>query len=78
MQAQAEITEERLRRYVGGKIKLLVEEANSKGGWGRAYLQAPEVDGKIYFSEAAKPGEFRFATVNRVLPPYDLHAVLEK
>lgn len=78
MQAQALITEVRLRRLVGGKIKILVEEASSKGGWGRAYLQAPEVDGKIYFSEAAKPGEFRLAKITEILPPYDLQAVLEK
>lgn len=78
MEAQARITSERLSRWVGGKIKILVEEANSKGGWGRAYLQAPEVDGKIYFSEMAKPGEFRYAKITGVLPPYDLQAELEK
>lgn len=78
MEVQAQITADRLSSMVGGKLKVLVEEGGSRGGWGRSYREAPEVDGRIQFSGAAKPGEFREAEIIGVLPPYDLQATLVK
>lgn len=76
MEVQAAITTERLQTLAGGTVTVLVEEANEDGGWGRSYREAPEVDGKIYFTGQAKAGEFYRARLTGVLPPYDLKAEL--
>lgn len=58
MRIQAEISEENLQRYVGETMEVLVEAPHED--WpglytGRAWFQAPEVDGVVYVS--AEPGD---------------------
>ena len=53
MQLSAEITAERLRRFIGQTMPVLAEgvaEGQAEGWYqGRSQYQAPEVDGLIYF-----------------------------
>ena len=53
MQLAAEITAERLRRFIGQTMPVLAEgvaEGQAEGWYqGRSQYQAPEVDGLIYF-----------------------------
>lgn len=53
MRAQADISARRLEARVGSREQVLVEEKTPEGLWvGRAWFQAPEVDGEVCFSGA--------------------------
>jgi len=59
MEAQREISLESNRRFVGGRVKVLVESATEEGLKGRAASQAPDVDGAVYVTGVeAAPGDF--------------------
>jgi len=45
MAAQAEISREKIRKLVGTRQRVLIEQKESSGGSGRTASQAPEVDG---------------------------------
>jgi len=53
-QAQQAVTERRLERHVGREMDVLIEEpvAGEARALGRAYLQAPEVDGAVVVKAA--------------------------
>lgn len=51
-QVQAEISAEKLKKYVGYTIKVLCDGVDYEKNCfvGRAYFQAPDIDGKVYFN----------------------------
>ena len=60
-QKQTEISSNRLKRYIGQKISVIIEEPveNSSLYIGRGYFQAPEVDGLVVVTgENLTPGKF--------------------
>ncbi|MBG0777576.1 MAG: 30S ribosomal protein S12 methylthiotransferase RimO [Desulfovibrionaceae bacterium] len=80
MALQAEISAERLAAYEGARIEVLVDA--EQGEWpglfvGRAWFQAPEVDGIVYVSgEEVEPGRLVACTVEEA-KTYDLVALAE-
>lgn len=78
MALQAEISEEIMEQYVGQRMEVLVEAAHPE--WpglftGRAWFQAPEVDGVTYLSgEQVSPGRMVMADVEEA-KVYDLVAL---
>ena len=65
MQIQAEISRERLHRWVGQTIPVIVDGKSDEHDWvlaGRARTQAPEVDGVVFLDdppEDVRPGQIR-------------------
>lgn len=59
MDVQARISAEKLQARIGQEYLILVDEVNDLGIVGRSYMDAPEVDGKVYLSDDfdAKPGD---------------------
>ena len=59
MEVQARISSEKLQARIGQEYLILVDEVNDLGIVGRSYMDAPEVDGKVYLSDDydAKPGD---------------------
>jgi len=59
MEVQAKISSDKLQARIGQEYLILVDEVNSLGIVGRSYMDAPEVDGKVYLSDDfdAKPGD---------------------
>jgi ribosomal protein S12 methylthiotransferase len=59
-EAQERITHERLQRFIGRELEVLVEEPleEEDGGYsiGRAWMQAPEVDGLTVIRGVFAPG----------------------
>ena len=60
MEQQAEISQADLTRYVGKKLPVLVEGVSSETDLlleGRAWFQAPDIDGCVYISSGhSQPG----------------------
>lgn len=72
MQVAEEVSAERLRRRVGATMQVLVDSApglGRKGGLGRSYADAPEIDGTVRLlppeklSKQLKVGEFTRARI---------------
>jgi ribosomal protein S12 methylthiotransferase len=59
MAVQAKISADKLQARIGQEYLILVDEVNELGIVGRSYMDAPEVDGKVYLSDDfdAKPGD---------------------
>ncbi|HVL55313.1 MAG TPA: 30S ribosomal protein S12 methylthiotransferase RimO, partial [Burkholderiaceae bacterium] len=77
MQAQAEISAARLRRFVGRRIRVLVDQVGPRQALARSVADAPEIDGVVHLpaSKRLKAGEF--AEVDVVASDaHDLHARL--
>ncbi|WP_306847525.1 30S ribosomal protein S12 methylthiotransferase RimO [Luteibacter jiangsuensis] len=60
MAVQAEISAAKLQRKVGRTIKVLVDEIDAEGAWGRSSADAPEIDGAVRIDDGQllKPGQF--------------------
>lgn len=56
MEAQAEISLLRNQRYVGKVINVLIDEEASGVLIGRGYMDAPEIDGNVFFKGSNKKG----------------------
>ena len=65
MLLQEEISEERLKRKIGGKITVLVDEVDKEGAIARSSADAPEIDGVVYIENGRllKTGDFVEVTV---------------
>jgi len=59
MAVQAKISADKLQARIGQEYLILVDEVNDLGIVGRSYMDAPEVDGKVYLSDDydAEPGD---------------------
>ena len=59
MAVQAQISSDKLQARIGQEYLILVDEVNELGIVGRSYMDAPEVDGKVYLSDDydAEPGD---------------------
>lgn len=75
MRDQLVISEEHNRQMVGKTVRVLIEDFDpvSEMHFGRSYADAPEIDGKIYFSAPRRlsPGQFVNVKITQVLD-YDL------
>ncbi|WP_036114123.1 30S ribosomal protein S12 methylthiotransferase RimO [Luteibacter sp. 9145] len=71
MAVQAEISAAKLQRKVGRTIKVLVDEIDTDGAWGRSSADAPEIDGAVRIDDGQllKPGQF----VDVVVEEADAH-----
>lgn len=60
MAVQAEISAAKLQRKVGKTIKVLIDEIDADGAWGRSSADAPEIDGTVRIDDGQllKPGQF--------------------
>jgi ribosomal protein S12 methylthiotransferase len=60
MAVQAEISAAKLQRKVGKTVKVLVDEIDADGAWGRSSADAPEIDGAVRIDDGQllKPGQF--------------------
>ncbi len=65
MSIQLEITQAQNERMIGTKRTVLCEgyDVVAESYYGRSYADAPDVDGKVYFSSARKLAEGEFVTV---------------
>ncbi len=59
MAVQAKISADKLQARIGQEYLIVVDEVNELGIVGRSYMDAPEVDGKVYLSDDydAQPGD---------------------
>jgi ribosomal protein S12 methylthiotransferase len=76
MQVQAEISAEKLQQRIGQEYLILIDEVNSEGSIGRSYMDAPEIDGKVYLTDEfdVKPGDMIWAQIIHA-DEHDLWAV---
>jgi ribosomal protein S12 methylthiotransferase len=79
MELQKRISLRNYRKMVGSKMEVLVEGSDRGGGAlrGRLQIQAPEIDGCIFLTGKARPGDWVEARITQALP-YDLVGQIEK
>lgn len=73
--AQKEISFKKLQNYVGKTLRVLCDSIDYEKNCfvGRAYFQAPEIDGKVYFNaNSAVQGEYLEVIIERT-DAYDLY-----
>ncbi|HLW74149.1 MAG TPA: 30S ribosomal protein S12 methylthiotransferase RimO [Gammaproteobacteria bacterium] len=76
MQAQAEVSRARLGRFLGRRLKVLVDQAEGGQALARSFADAPEIDGVVRIAGAEKLKAGRFAEVRITgTDDYDLTAV---
>lgn len=65
MAVQAKISADKLQARIGQEYLILVDEVNGLGIVGRSYMDAPEVDGKVYLSDDfdAEPGDLMWVQI---------------
>ncbi len=76
---QEEICREKMQGFVGKKIKVLCDGIDYEKScfFGRAYFQAPDIDGKVYFNApSAAQGEYIDVIIDRA-DSYDLYGRTE-
>jgi ribosomal protein S12 methylthiotransferase len=63
---QSEISRARLDRFVGERMRILVDDVQGPGATGRTMFDAPEIDGVVHVSGASgvREGEFIWAEVS--------------
>jgi len=50
MEVQAEISAERLARFVGRTMDILIDDVDEEGAIGRSFADAPEIDGMVFIN----------------------------
>ncbi len=73
MLLQKSISKEHNTGMVGKPIRVLVEGSSGNRYFGRTYMDAPEIDGRVYFTSEWNlvPGDFCYVTVKKAYD-YDL------
>ncbi len=71
MAVQAEVSAKRLRRKVGKRLQVLVDEVDAGGAVGRSSADAPEIDGVVRIRDGAELRAGQFADV--VVESTDTH-----
>jgi ribosomal protein S12 methylthiotransferase len=79
MELQKRISLRNYRKMVGSRMEVLVEGSDRGGGAlrGRLQIQAPEIDGCIFLTGKARPGDWVEARITQALP-YDLVGEIER
>jgi ribosomal protein S12 methylthiotransferase len=79
MELQKKISLKKYREMVGQRRVVLVEAPQRERGLvrGRLQTQAPEIDGSVFLSGKARPGDWVEARITQALP-YDLVAQIER
>lgn len=74
MQTQQAISAERLKRFIGQTIDVIIDDVQGKKAIGRSYADAPDIDGRVYVSHIgdAKVGDMVKVSVSKS-DEYDLH-----
>jgi ribosomal protein S12 methylthiotransferase len=74
MQRQQVISAQRLKRKVGRRLKVIIDDATRGGGKGRSEGDAPEIDGAVHVSSRRplRAGEIATVRIERA-DDYDLH-----
>src|SRR5256714_4183030 len=79
MQAQAQISEAKLKAKVGRELEVLIDEVTTGGALGRSHADAPEIDGTVKI-EYRGPGKLKIGQRAKVritgADTYDLAGVL--
>lgn len=78
MEIQAAISLEKNRNLVGSELEVMVEGPapdSVAGPVGRHATQAPEIDGSVFLTGTAEPGQFVRARIERAMT-YDVSAVI--
>ncbi len=52
MQTQTAISQQRLQRFAGRTLKVIVDQTHAQGGVGRSFADAPEIDGVVHIAVA--------------------------
>lgn len=76
---QESVSREKLAKYKGGTVKVLCDGIDYDAGCfvGRAYFQAPDVDGKVYFNAyEANQGEYYEVLIEET-DAYDMYGRTE-
>jgi ribosomal protein S12 methylthiotransferase len=55
MAVQEGISRQRLQRFVGRTLKVIVDAAGAQGGVGRSFADAPEIDGVVHIAPPDRP-----------------------
>ena len=75
MLRQGELSHKANQRFVGRELLILAEGFDEESGmyYGRSEFQAPDVDGRVFFSSqgSVKPGDFKTVKINEAFA-YDL------
>ena len=76
MQAQQNISTRRLKRKVGTRQKVIIDEVGPSVAKGRSMADAPEIDGAVYVAShrPLRVGEIATVKIERA-DEYDLHGV---
>jgi ribosomal protein S12 methylthiotransferase len=74
MQKQQAISSRRLKRRVGTRQQVLIDELTAQGGKGRSKADAPDIDGTVHVTSRRplRVGEFAQVKIDRA-DAYDLH-----
>jgi len=73
MLLQKKISRESNKKLICKTLKVLIEGLSEDEYFGRSYMDAPEIDGKVYFKSSRHliPGDFCYVTINKAYE-YDL------
>lgn len=73
MLLQKNISRENNKKLISKTFKVLIEGFSENEYFGRSYMDAPEIDGKVYFKSNKHliPGDFCYVTINKAYE-YDL------
>ncbi len=73
MLLQKDISQENNRKLIGRTFKVLIDGFSEGKYFGRSYMDAPEIDGKVYFKSDKDliPGDFCYVHINKAYE-YDL------
>ena len=76
MQRQQKVSAAQLKKRVGKRLPVIIDEANGTSAKGRTRYDAPEIDGNVHFSSRRplKVGEIANVKIERA-DAYDLHGV---
>ncbi|MGD9915083.1 MAG: 30S ribosomal protein S12 methylthiotransferase RimO [Rhizobiaceae bacterium] len=77
MQRQQKVSAAQLKKRVGKRLPVIIDEANGTSGRGRTRYDAPEIDGNVHFSSRRplKAGEIVTVKIDRA-DAYDLYGTV--
>jgi ribosomal protein S12 methylthiotransferase len=77
MQAQQKISARRLKRKVGTRQQVIIDEVGPKVAKGRSMADAPDIDGAVYLASRRplRVGEIANVKIDRA-DDYDLHGTV--